>query len=124
MSHLKRPEQTLAKLKNLKELRLIAVTNPKDWSFIKNLNKLKKLFANPDADFPTISQLKTLKSLTVMCDQDSGNQLPGLDQFKDFQHLEKLEIKFYNTKRNISDDYLNQLRAMLPNTEVVVTRGN
>jgi len=124
MSHLKRPEQTLAKLKNLKDLRLIFGTKLKDWSFIKNLNKLKKLFANPDADFPTISQLKTLKRLTVMCDQDSGNQLPGLDQFKDFQHLEQLEIQFYHTKRNISDNDLNQLRAMLPNTEVVVTGGN
>jgi len=124
MSHLKRPEQTLAKLKNLKDLRLIFGTKLKDWSFIKNLNKLKKLFANPDADFPTISQLKTLKRLTVMCDQDSGNQLPGLDQFKDFQHLEQLEIQFYHTKRNISDNDLNQLRAMLPNTEVVVIGGN
>ena len=123
MSHLKRPEQTLAKLENLKELRLIAGTKLKDWSFIKNLNNLEKLLANPDADFPTISQLKTLKELVVHCDL-GANQLPGLDQFKDFQHLEKLEIKFYVTKRNISDDYLNQLRAMLPNTEVGVTGGN
>jgi len=121
MSHLKRPEQTLAKLKDLKELRLILGTNPKDWSFIKNLNKLEVLMANPDADFPTISQLKTLKRLNVMCDGESGNQLPGLDQFKDFQHLEKFVITFFNTKRNISDNYLNQLRAMLPNTEVGVT---
>ena len=59
-----------------------------------------------------------------MCDEVSGNQLPGLDQFKDFQHLEKLEIKFYHTKRNISDNDLNQLRAMLPNTEVGVTVDN
>ena len=58
-----------------------------------------------------------------MCEEVSGNQLPGLDQFKDFQHLEKLEIQFYNTKRNISDNDLNQLRAMLPNTEVEVTGG-
>ncbi|MGA0903115.1 MAG: hypothetical protein ACO3RY_03335, partial [Opitutales bacterium] len=123
MSHLKRPELTLAKLKNLKELRLVFGTNPKDWSFIKNLNKLEKLFANPDADFPTISQLKTLKELVVHCDL-GANQLPGLDQFKDFQHLEKLSIWFFDTKRNISDNDLNQLRAMLPNTEVVVTGGN
>jgi len=123
ISHLKRPEQTLGKLKNLKVFRSVGGTNTKDWSFIKNLNKLEKLFANPDADFPTISQLKTLEELVVLCDQ-SANQLPGLDQFKDFQHLEKLEIKFYNTKRNISDNDLNQLRAMLPNTEVVVTGGN
>ena len=59
-----------------------------------------------------------------MCDGESGNQLPGLDQFKDFQHLEKFEITFFNTKRNISDNDLNQLRAMLPNTEVVVTVKN
>ena len=124
MSHLKRPEQTLAKLKDLKELRLISGTKLKDWSFIKNLNKLEDLMASPDADFPTISQLKTLKRLTVMCDEVSGNQLPGLDQFKDFQHLEKLSIWFFNTKRNISDNDLNQLRAMLPNTEVVVTVDN
>jgi hypothetical protein len=124
MSHLKRPEQTLAKLKDLKELRLIAGTKLKDWSFIKNLNKLEKLMASPDADFPTISQLKTLKRLIVMCDEVSGNQLPELDQFKDFQHLERLEIYFLNTKRNISDNDLNQLRAMLPNTEVVVAGGN
>ena len=124
MPHLKRPEQTLAKLKNLKTLKLAFGTNPKDWNFIKNLDKLEELMASPDADFPTISQLKTLKRLSVMCDEVSGNQLPGLDQFKDFQHLEKLEIKFHHTKRNISDNDLNQLRAMLPNTEVVVTGGN
>lgn len=123
MSHLKRPEQTLAKLKNLKELRLILGTKPKDWSFIKKLNNLEKLMANPDADFPTISQFKTLKVLVVMCDKKSGNKLPSLDQFKDFQHLENLGIWFYNTKRNISDNDLNQLRAMLPNTEVEVTGG-
>ena len=121
MSHLKRPELTLAKLKNLKSLRLMFGTNPKDWSFIKNLNKLENVIAIPDADFPTISQLKTLKRLSVFCDKESGNQLPGLDQFKDFQHLEQLEIQFYQTKRNISDNDLNQLRAMLPNTKVVVT---
>jgi hypothetical protein len=124
MSHLKRPEQTLAKLKNLKKLRLVFGSNPKDWSFIKNLNKLEKLTTSPDADFPTISQLKTLKWLVVMCDKQWGNQLPGLDQFKDFQHLEQLEILFWGTKRNISDNDLNQLRAMLPNTEVVVTVKN
>ena len=124
MSHLKRPEQTLAKLENLKELRLVFGTNLDDWSFIKNLNKLEGLMANPDADFPTISQLKTLKELRVFCDQVSGNQLPGLNQFQDFQHLEKLQIQFWGTKRNISDNDLNQLRAMLPNTEVVVTGGN
>ena len=96
-------------------------TNPKDWSFIKNLNKLENVIAIPDADFLTISQLKTLKRLSVFCDEEWGNQLPGLDQFKDFQHLEQLEIQFYHTKRNISDNDLNQLRAMLPNTKVVVT---
>jgi len=121
ISHLKRPEQTLGKLKNLKVFRSVGGTNTKDWSFIKNLNKLEKLFANPDADFPTISQLKTLKRLILMCDVESSNQLPGLDQFKDFQHLENLGIWFFNTKRNISDNDLNQLRAMLPNTEVGVT---
>jgi hypothetical protein len=88
------------------------------------VNKLEGLIANPDADFPTISQLKTLNRLIVMCDGESGNQLPSLDQFKDFQHLERLEIKFHNTKRNISDNDLNQLRAMLPNTEVGVTVDN
>ena len=121
LKKLKRPEQTFNKLKNLKILsargRYI-----KDWNFIKNLNKLEKLTTFPDADFPTISQLKTLKELKVLCDQ-SANQFPSLDQFKDFQHLEKLVIWFQHTKRNISDDYLNQLRAMLPNTEVGVTEA-
>ena len=59
-----------------------------------------------------------------MCDGESRNRLPGLDQLKDFQHLERLEIQFYTIKRNISDNDLNQLRAMLPNTEVVVTLDN
>ena len=76
--------------------------------------------ANPDADFPTISQLKTLKELRVFCDQVSGNQLPGLNQFQDFQHLEKLQIDFQGTKRNISENDLNKMRAMLPNTKVKV----
>jgi hypothetical protein len=86
------------------------------------LNKLEKLTTTPDADFPTIAQLKTLEHLELFLDQH-GNELPNLDQFNNFQHLEKLEILFYNTKRNISDDYLNKLRAMLPNTEVVVKGG-
>ena len=49
--------------------------------------------------------------------------IPKLETLKDFQHLEKLVIYFHKTKRNISDNDLNQLRAMLPNTEVEVTGG-
>jgi hypothetical protein len=122
LKKLKRPEQTLIKLKNLKILsargRFV-----KDWNFIKNLNDLDDLTSSPDADFPTIAQLKSLKKLNVICDTFSGNQLPSLDQLNNFQHLEKLAIIFSGIKRNISDDYLNQLRAMLPNTEVVVVGG-
>jgi hypothetical protein len=122
LKKLKRPEQTLIKLKNL---RILSARGRyiKDWNFIKNLNNLEKLTTSPDADFQTISQLKNLNILCFVCDPFSGNQLPNLDQFQDFKHLEKLEICFSGIKRNISDDYLNQLRAMLPNTELVVTGG-
>ena len=119
----KRPEQTLIKLKNLRSLTVRSLSARgryiKDWNFIKNLNKLEKLCTSPNADFPTIAQLKTLEHLELFLDQH-GDELPNLDQFNNFQHLEKLQITFNNTQRNISDDYLNQLRAMLPNTEVVV----
>ena len=122
LKKLKRPEQTLIKLKNLKILstrgRYI-----KDWNFIKNLNDLDHLTSSPDADFPTIAQLKSLKKLNVICDSISGNQLPSLDQLNNFQHLEKLVIQFNGTQRNISDGYLNKLRTMLPNTEVVAMVG-
>ena len=123
MDNLKRPEQTLAKLTQLKHLRIGYSTRLKDLSFIQNLKNLESLVVGPNNDFSTISKLKTLKALQLECDPLSGKKLPNLDQFNNFQHLEKLEINFYNTKRNISDDYLNKLRAMLPNTEVVVTGG-
>jgi hypothetical protein len=122
MQNWKRPEQTLAKLTRLKNLRLVLGTKLKDWSFIQNLKNLESMMLSPDADFQTIAQLKTLEHLELFLDS-YGHELPSLDQFNNFQHLEKLQITFHNTKRNISDDYLNQLRAMLPNTEVVVRGG-
>ena len=73
-------------------------------------------------DFSTIAQLKTLNYLECVINE-KNIQLPSLDQFNNFQHLKKLEIQFNGIKKNISDDYLNKLRTMLPNTEVVVRGG-
>jgi len=123
MPNLNRPEHTLAKLNNLKELRLFKGANckDKDWNFIKNLNNLEILMANPDADFLTISQLKTLKQLGVSWTEASGNQLPSLDQFKDFQHLEKLTFEFKGGEKTLTADDLNKLKGMLPGVELKVT---
>jgi hypothetical protein len=120
LGNVKQLDQTLAKLNTVTRLRLRK--DQKNWKFIKILKSLKFLKCRPSADFSTIAQLKTLEHLELFLDP-YGNELPSLDQFKNFQHLEKLDIRFFNTKRNISDDYLNQLRAMLPNTEVVVKGG-
>jgi hypothetical protein len=123
MPNLNRPEHTLAKLNNLKELRLFNGANckDKDWSFIKNLNNLEILMASPDADFLTISQLKTLKQLFVSWTEASGNQLPSLDQLKDFQHLEKLTFEFKGGEKTLTADDLNKLKGMLPGVELKVT---
>ena len=87
MQNWKRPEQTLAKLTQLKNLRFSHGNKLKDWSFIQNLKNLESMTLNPDGDFQTISRLKNLNLLMVMCDGSSGNQLPNLDQFNNFQHL-------------------------------------
>jgi hypothetical protein len=122
LANVKQLEQTLAKLNKLTTLRVSM--SLKIWNFIKNLKNLKKLHLNMEypPDFSTIAQLKTLNYLGCVINE-KNIQLPSLDQFNNFQHLEKLEIRFNRIKKNISDDYLNKLRTMLPNTEVVVTGG-
>ena len=124
----KKPENTFSKMKGIKTLTIAGYSpNQKqflNWDFLQTWTKIETLQVDPRTDFQKISLCKSLKHLKVFL----GNhgivlKLPNLDQFNNFQHLEKLEIRFHSIKRNISDDYLNQLRAMLPNTEVVVTGG-
>jgi hypothetical protein len=122
LANVKQLEQTLAKLNKLTTLRV--AMSLKNWNFIKNLKSLKNLHLNMKypPDFSTIAQLKTLNNLECVINE-KNIQLPSLDQFNNFQHLKKLEIHFRGIKKNITDDYLNKLRAMLPNTEVVVRGG-
>ena len=124
MSALRKPELTLSKLVGLKYL--CVQTRGLNYSdFISNLNVLNRLVVPPTSDFATIANQKNIKFLEVFITSKTIHHgIPKLETFKDFQHLEKLVIYFHKTKRNISDNDLNQLRAMLLNTEVVVTGGN
>ena len=102
--------EILESLPNLSDLILNKV-EIKYWSFFKRLNNLKRLSVrDSEADILAISQLKTLRALYL----DSMKGF-SLDQFQGFKHLEYLYFR-----DGSSDDDLHKLRAMLPNTEVVV----
>ena len=89
--------------------------------FISNLNLLNELIVPPTADFPAIAKQKNIKFLEVFITGKTIDRLPKLEVFRNFSHLERLKLLFYQGKKTLSEGEINQLKSLLPNVEVIVS---
>jgi Leucine-rich repeat (LRR) protein len=121
MSVLRKPELTFSKLVSLKTLEVRGFElNYSD--FISNLNALDGLSVPPTADFAAIATQKNIKSLTVYIKFKTIDRIPKLETFRNFSHLERLKFFFRNCKITLTEGEINQLKNLLPNVEVIVSR--
>ena len=117
MLNIKKPEQTLEKLSNLKRLELRRSPCIQKWSFVESLTNLNHLSVPVSADFSAISRLESLEKMVVILDQNDF-QLPSLTNFRNLEHLDELEFHHYNAPVKISNDDISKLVKMLPNTKI------
>jgi Leucine-rich repeat (LRR) protein len=106
----------LANFKNLKFLDL-SHTNVTNLSPLKNLENLEELHLSHIPNLVWVGQLKNLNNLKVLRLTQSGmnEQRSCLHELKDLKQLQRLDI----SQTNLSADYVNYLRKILPHCEII-----